>query len=80
MADFLADLVTSMAIADVSAQMRRRIVERELGYYRGALRRKVSVHRVCWCDAHNPIFFPLSCWPAIFPRTFRETFRDSARL
>jgi len=42
-ADFLADLITSMAIADVSAQMRRGIVERELGYYRGALRRKVSV-------------------------------------
>lgn len=32
-----------MAIADVSTQMRRGIVERELGYYRGALRRKVSV-------------------------------------
>lgn len=32
-----------MAIADVSAQMRRGIVERELGYYRGALRRKVSI-------------------------------------
>jgi len=31
-----------MAIADVSAQMRRGIVERELGYYRGTLRRKVS--------------------------------------
>jgi len=39
--DFLADLITSMAIADISAQMRRGIVERELGYYRGALRRKV---------------------------------------
>lgn len=32
-----------MAIADVSAQMRRGFVERKLGYYRGALRRKVSI-------------------------------------
>jgi len=32
-----------MAIADISAQMRRSIVKRELGYYRGALRRKVSI-------------------------------------
>jgi hypothetical protein len=31
-----------MAIADISAQMRRSIVKRELGYYRGTLRRKVS--------------------------------------
>lgn len=40
--NFLADLVTSMAIADVSAQMRRGIVERELGYYRSTLRGEVS--------------------------------------
>lgn len=53
-ADFLADLVTSMAIADVSAQMRRGIVERELGYYRGALRRKVST--VFAVFAHNRVF------------------------
>lgn len=38
----LADLVASMAIADVSAQMRRGFVERELGYYSGALRRKCT--------------------------------------
>jgi len=38
MTDFLADLITSMEIADVSAQMRRGIVERELGYYRSTLR------------------------------------------
>lgn len=32
-----------MANVDISAQMRRGIVERELGYYRGALRREVSI-------------------------------------
>lgn len=55
---FFADLVTSMANVHVSAQMRRGIVERELGYYRGALRREVSiVFAVAMHDTHNRVFF-----------------------
>lgn len=77
LADFLADLVASMAIADVSAQMWRRIVERELGYYCGALRRKVSVivfagvMLIIQCFPHSHV------QPPIFLRTFLEIFRDS---
>lgn len=51
--DFLADLITSMAIADVSAQMWRGIVERELGYYRSTLRGEVGDVCLPPCDTHN---------------------------
>lgn len=40
---FFSDLITAMEDVDVSAQVRRGFAQRELGYYRSALRRKVGI-------------------------------------
>ena len=71
-----------MAIADISAQMWRGIVERELGYYRGALRRKVSAV----CHGYDIIKFSptrtiiSSCHPRRSLTSRREVFSQQHAL